>query len=135
MENNLTMLEEFDIERMLQTPHLLFSRMLPNANKRIAFLVLRKKENEILLINSLGFKDPAVLAGLSEKHIEYIAKNGPLEYKENLIEIFSDQRLLNSVWEIAKSMDDDASEDLKKNQGRVKKVIQYIYDNRAMFQF
>lgn len=135
MPENLTTLEEFDFRRKVQTPHLSFYPLNLIAKKNIAFIVLSNKETEILLINSLGFKTNSVFAGLSEGHIEYVAKNGPIDYKENLLKILKDQEMIKGAFEIAKAMDEDLGGNVTKNQERVNNVIQYIKDNEIAFKF
>jgi len=134
MGNKLTSLEEFDVQRTLQTPHLLFSRKLAYADKKVAFIVLRKKEDEMLLINSSGFSNAAIFAGLTEKHIEYFAKNAPMEYKNEIMKILRDKAAMEGVREIAEDMDEDEGDGLTKHQDRIKKVIRYILDNQIAFQ-
>ena len=135
MQNNLDTIEEFDILENIQYPHLSFDVDLLADRKKVSLLVSRKSVEEILLIDKNGFYIDSVFAGLSEKQIEYFAKNAPAEYKKKIIEIFDDQEMMKGVWEITKAMDVDEGDGLTKNQDRIKKVVQYIQDNWAVFKF
>jgi hypothetical protein len=129
MTEYLTMLEEFDITRKIQLPHT-FPQSTLTEKKAIAYSILTRDTDSILLISSLGFKNPSVLAGISEKNIEYIAKKAPLEYKQQLFILISDMNSINEVLEISKSMDEDAN---KNNFARVVNVTRYIKDNIQVF--
>lgn len=135
MTEFLTTLEEFDLCEKLQFPHLLFYQKDIVSQKRLAFEILSKKEDEILLVTSYGFGHGGTLAGLSEKNIEYIAKNSPKDYKESLLKILKDQAMVREVFEVAKAMDEDLGRGATQNQERVRRVVQYIKDNRAVFEF
>ncbi len=134
MSNNLSTLEEFDAQRKFEFPHLLYVADNLTAKKNIAYTVLAKREDEILLMSPAGFEDAAVVAGLGVANIEYFIKNAPMEYKENLIKAINNSLLFKDVWEIVQSMDEDEGDGLTRNQERVKKVIQYIFDNKVVFQ-
>lgn len=135
MSKYLSTLEEFDIMGKMQNPHLLFSKNDFFSKKNIAYIVLAKKEDEILLINPMGFRDSAVLAGISEKNIEYIAKFGPREYKEIILNTIRKKDIINEILEIGKVMDEDLSNGVSYNQKRIKKVLQYINYNSIVFLF
>lgn len=135
MSNNLSALEEFDAQRKIQFPHLLSSAVDLRSKKNTAYLVLARKERDLLLISPSGFGESAVIAGLSEKNIEHFMKGAPREHKENLLSVVSNNLLMEDAWEIAKSMDEDSGSGQTQHQDRVKKVFQYIKDNRAMLQF
>lgn len=129
------MLEELNIIENLREPHLSYIMGTMVEKKRVAYLVLQKDETDILLIASSGFLIDSVFAGLSEKNIEHIAKRGPQKYKESLIKILKDQEMMNGVFEIVKSMDEDLRGQATQNQDRIRSVIQYIKDNRIAFEF
>ena len=74
MNNNLSALEEFDAQRKIQFPHLLYSTIDLRTKRNSAYSVLLKKENEILLISPSGFGESSVVAGLTEKNIEYFSE-------------------------------------------------------------
>jgi hypothetical protein len=133
MSDQLSSLEEYDAMMKYQMPHLLFDDNSIVNQKRTAFLIKNKTGDEILVINPMGFSDESVLAGLNEKHIEYFAKHAPMEYKKNLLEIFKDKEMLDGVWKIAKSMDEDEGNGTMANQNRIKNVLQYIKDNQVVF--
>jgi hypothetical protein len=131
----LTTLEEYDAIMRFQSPHLLPSQNGILAKKKIAFLVASAKEDEVLLILPDGFLDSAVLAGLTEKNIEHIAKHAPKEYKENILSSLKNQERIAEILEIAKTMDNDLGTNINKNQERINNVIQYIKDNLKVFEF
>jgi hypothetical protein len=135
MNNALSALEEFDAQRKINLPHLLYDASDIVGKKRIAYVVLAKKENEILLITPSGFGEVAVIAGLTETNIEYFAKIAPREFKEKLFETITNEIYTKEIWEVAKAMDDDMSANSTANQQRVKNVLQYIYDNQVVFHF
>ena len=135
MENNLGLLEEFDIVREIQSPHLIHEKLSSLAKREIAYSILHRKPEEILLINSPAFYIAAVFAGLSTKQIEYITKNAPYDYKEELSNLLLGQSTVKAIFEITESMDEDLGENITQNQERVRDVIQYIRDNRTAFEF
>ncbi len=134
MPETLTLVEEFDITRKLQFPHT-FSCTNIFQKKELAYYAFAKNNSEILLITPGGFQANFILAGLSEKHIEYIATNAPTEYKKELLDSFLKKYTLKEIFEIAQSMDEDLGGGATQNQERVKNVIQYISDNRIAFEF
>lgn len=135
MTEFLSTLEEFDLAQKLQFPQFLFIQKDTVSQKRLAFEILSRKENEIILVTSDGFEYGGVLAGLSEKHIEHIAKSGPRDYKENILKSIRDQKILAEIGAIAKAMDEDLGGGSTRHQTRVKNVIQYIKDNQVVFEF
>ena len=135
MENNLTTLEEFDIERKMQFPHLVYPKISSVTKKKVSLDVLSRDNEELLSISPLGFSDPSVVAGLTEKHIEYFAKNGPREHKENLMKVFSEQAVFDETVDIIKFMDEDQGINSSINRDRFKKVSRYVQDNWILFQF
>ncbi len=135
MNNNLTALEEFDVQRKIEMPHLLHKANSLIAKKNIAYVVLAKKEDEILLISPSGFGEASVATGLNEKDIEYFARRASREHKENLYSLIANELLIKNIWDIAKAMDEDFAEGSKNNQQRVKNVLRYIYDNQLVFHF
>ena len=135
MENNLDILEEFDATREIQSPHLVHGKISPVTKQRIAYSVYMRKPEEILLINDTAFYVDAVFAGLTEKQVEYFAKNAPREYKESIMKIFEEGGGLNEAWGVAKSMDSAEGKNSDFHQKRFRKVVQYIKDNQAVFKF
>lgn len=132
---NISPDNEFDIDRQLREPH--FSYIDDNVlnKKKVSFLILSKDNSRILLVDSYGFIFDSIFTGLSEKHIEHIAKNGPKDYKENILKILKDKEMMQGVFEIAKAMDEDLGGGSTRHQTRVKNVIQYIKDNQVVFEF
>lgn len=135
MPIKLSIEEELDIREYLSEPHLTYIDDSVLIRKKVAYSILKRDLNEILLIDSSGFLIDSVFSGLTEKHIEHIAKNAPEKYKQNLLEIQNDKGMMEGVFEIAKSMDEDLGEKVTQNQQRIKNVIQYIKDNQIVFQF
>lgn len=130
----LTTLDEFDITRKFQFPHT-FRYQNISQKKDMAGYFLSKNVDELLLITSSGFSTGFILAGISEKNIEYIAINAPNEYKEEIIKSLTQEHVRQEVFEIAREMDDDLGKGMTQNQDRVRNVIQYVLDNRVVFQF
>jgi len=133
--NQLNIDEELNIRKNLREPHLSYISSIVENRKKVAYLVLQKKEDEILLVDRSGFLIDSVFAGLTEKHIEYIAKKAPKEYKIRILQILSDKQMMNGVFEVVRSMDGDLGHNITKNEDRIRNVIQYIKDNIQVFQF
>ena len=126
---------EIEVIDHLQHPHLFFIGK-PEIKKNVSSEILSDyKDKEILIIDPYGFSTDSVFSGLTEKHIEYIAKNAPQDYKINILKILKDQETMQSVFEIVKSMDTDLGNNSTQNQERIKNVIQYINDNQIAFEF
>jgi len=126
---------ELTVRKYLREPHFSYIEESIFNRKKVSNILLSKKQDEILLIDSYGFVFDSIFAGLTEKNIEYIAKNAPRDYKESLLKILHDQEMMGGVFEIVKAMDEDLGESVTKNQERIKNVIQYIKDNRVVFEF
>ncbi|MFA5994411.1 MAG: hypothetical protein WC823_05630 [Parcubacteria group bacterium] len=135
MEYSLSIIEKLNVEELLLTPHLSYVENSILERKKVSSLILQKKIDDIMLITSSGFLIDSVFAGLSEKHIEHIAKNAPKNYKESLLKIQEDPEMMQGVFEIAQAMDRDLGENVTQNQQRVKNVMRYIQDNQIAFQF
>lgn len=133
--NNLDSIEEFDIMSDFTIPHLLLSATDTLAQKKIALSILKRKPEEFLLMNSTALETDFVFAGITLAGIQYIAINGPADYKESLLEATGNKETMEGVLKIAKAMDRDLGEGATQNQQRVRNVIQYIRDNQAVFQF
>ena len=128
----ITGVEEFDIITKFHFPHLFIRGTDFISKKIISNNVFLKNNEEVLLIVSEEFLYDSVFSGLSEKHIEYIAKNAPQDYKNNILKILKDQQMMKGVFEITQSMD---ANNTMEHQKRIKNVIQYIKDNYAVFEF
>ena len=134
MIGDLKILEEYKIRDFIENPDFTYVEGTILERRRVSVSILMRREVEVLLIHKSCFLIDSVFAGLSENHIEYIAKNGPKNYKENLLKILDDQGMMKGVFEIAEAMDEDLGDNITKNQERVKNVIQYIKDNRVAFE-
>lgn len=132
---NIELDKELYLRGILAEPHLSYVSETLLERKKVVYLVLQRNETDILLIDSSGFLIDSVFAGLTEKHIEYIAKNAPNNYKENLLKILKDTEMMKGVFEIAVDMDTDIGKNITQNQDRVKNIIQYIRDNKIVFEF
>jgi hypothetical protein len=132
---DLTAQEEFNIQGIIQEPHFSYIDSALTNRKRVSYSILVRKEGDILLVDSSGFLIDSVFAGLTERHIEYIAKNGPKNYKENLFKILQDKEMLHGVSEIIQAIDKESGENATQNRERINNVIQYIKDNRVVFEF
>lgn len=83
MTYKLSVTEEQNIYRLLVKPYLLRLGISVNDKKFISSKTLLRPEKTILLLESFCFSFDSILAGLSEKNIEYITKNAPAAYKKN----------------------------------------------------
>jgi hypothetical protein len=132
---NLTPTEEFSIKGMMQEPHFSYIESTLLNKKTVSYSIIPRKESDILLIASSGFLIDSVFAGLTEKQIECIAKNAPEDYKTNILKILNEPEMMKGIFEIARSMDQDAGGNDRKNEERVDNVIRYINDNQVAFEF
>ncbi|MFA6383618.1 MAG: hypothetical protein WCX17_04325 [Parcubacteria group bacterium] len=132
---DLTAQEEFNIQGIIREPHFSYIDSTLTNRKRVSYSVLARKEGDVLLIDSSGFLIDSVFAGITERHIEYIAKNGPKNYKENLFKILQDKEMLHGVSEIIQALDKELGENATQNRERINNVIRYIKDNRIVFEF
>lgn len=124
-----------DISGKLAMPHLSYGKLNLASKNAIAVDVLLRKNEEITLITSSGIGTSAVFAGLTEKTIEYLAINAPSDYKKEIWALLDNSAEVDDILEIAKNLDDDLGRGATKNQERVKNVMQYVKDNRMVFEF
>ena len=75
MEYILTITEEQDIYRLLVKPYLLHIGNDLKDKVDIAKQIFLKTPEDVLLVESYGFTFDSILAGLTEKQIEYLVKN------------------------------------------------------------
>ena len=135
MGRELDLIEKINIEDNIKEPFAIYFHGTLEEKKRVARSVLQRDNDAIILISSGGFSFDSIFSGLTEKHIEHIAKNAPKNYKDNILKLIHDQEAINDVFEIAKAMDEDSGRGSTQNQKRVRNVIQYIKDNRMVFEF
>ncbi len=135
MYHDIDLSSELKIYKLIEKPHLSYILNSIENRKTVAFSILQRNDDAILLIDSDGFIIDSIFAGLTEKHLEYITKNAPKDYKDNILKLLRDQEMVNGVFEIAKAMDGDLGRGATQNQDRVRNVIQYIKDNRIVFEF
>lgn len=124
-----------DITNKISIPHAYFSQETIGEKKMLAWHIFHSDNEAILLPTFFAFSYSAFIAGLTEKQVEYIAKNAPTDYKKELLNAISQNYKLQEVIEIAKEMDEDVRMGKTENQNRVKNVIRYIRDNKEAFQF
>lgn len=124
-----------DILNKLSIPHAYFPQETIEEKKKLAWHIFHSDNEAILLPTFFAFSYSAVIAGLSAKHIEFVAKNAPADYKKELLNAISQKYKLQEIIEIAKSMDEDMQSASVENQNRIKNVIRYIKDNREAFEF
>jgi len=134
MTKNLNPIEESEYWENFSTPFLSYLGSSIIERKHVAGDIKMRKPEDVLLVDKFGLSVDAVFAGLNEKQIEFFAKNAPLEYKKEMASIFSDQEMMDGVWEIVRAMDNDEGDGSTENQDRIKRVVQYIQDNRIAFQ-
>jgi hypothetical protein len=134
MSNNLSALEEFDAQRKIQFPHLLSGTADLRSQKIVAYDVLTRKNEELFLMSPSAFGEASAIAGLTEQNIEYFTKNAPIEYKKRLITTMLSGYGIEEAWEVVRAMDEDFGDGQTQNQNRLGKVLQYIQDNRVVFQ-
>ena len=131
---NIDEVREKILDKMA-TPHVFF----PQDNlvqKKMLASYIHSADNELLLVpTTFIFSYPAVIAGLTEKQVEYVAKNAPAVYKKELVSSIENTFVVKDVMEIAKALDEDLGEGVAKNQERVKNIIRYIKDNKPVFEF
>ena len=132
---NMEIEKEILIRNNLREPHFSYAEDSVFNKKKASILMMHKSNDEVLLVDSYGFNFDSIFAGLTERHIEYIAKNGPRDYKNNIMKMLRDQEMMKGVFEIAKTMDDDSGRNATDNQDRIRNVIQYIKDNKVAFEF
>jgi len=135
MKEKISIVKEMEIEKNLREPFGDYISPSLIVKKKIAYSILDREDIAVLLLDRYGFTLDYIFAGLTEKHIEYIAKNAPKNYKENILKTLRDQEMMKGVFEIAKAMDEDLGRGATQNQDRVRNVIQYVKDNRIAFEF
>jgi hypothetical protein len=123
------------IQDRLALPHIFFPQDSLAQKKNMAKYINSLPNELIVLPTSFAFSYCAFIAGISEKQIEYIAKNAPKEYKKELFDAFFKGYKVKEIYEIAKAMDEDLPGDSIMNQQRIKKLIQYLKDNLIAFEF
>ena len=134
MTKNLSLIEEIDFRDKIVNPFFEYVENSLVERKKVARDILMRSPKEILLIDRFGFSIDSVFAGLNEIQIEYFVKKAPISYKKELVSIMQDKEMMNGAWEIIKAMDEDEGDGSTKNQDRMKKIIQYIQDNRVTLQ-
>ena len=135
MSNQLSTLEEFDIVRKIQYPDSLYGVMTPENKRNVAFLIANRKAEEILLTSPLAFRESYVVAGMTERQMEYFALHAPRDYRESLMQAFSSQENIDDMLSITAMMDEEMGKGSMENQQRLKRIIRYLRDNQIVFRF
>ena len=130
MSQYLSTSEEFSVMRKFQYP-----QTLSLSKENLALTILSRPADEILLIYPSGFTNAALISGLSEKQIEFFAKNAPAEYKKNIFDTLTNSLYMKDILENARLMDENTGNKNSQHQQRIQNVIQYIKDNQLVFQF
>jgi hypothetical protein len=125
-----TLVNDALLRRELFSPYLLPSET-PYEKRKIALLILQKSNEDLLLMDPYAFQFDIILAGLTEKHIEFLALNATQPIKKFLLEGLSNKETLQSTYNLAISLDDSSP----KHKGRILSVIQYVRDNHLAFRF
>lgn len=116
-------------------PYVYYAQKTIGQEVMLARYIFNIAGEDLLIPSYYIFSYNAVIAGLNEKHIEYIAKNAPADYKKELAIAILNEYKRKEVFEIAKMMDEDLGDGIVQNQKRIKNVYQYVSDNWAVFQF
>lgn len=122
------------IFEQLTIPYIYFPQQTLGQKAVLARYVLNLKGEILLISSSFVFSYSAILAGLTESHVEYIAKNAPIDYKRELLNAISQEHKLNEIFNIVKAMDGDMGNGNMDNQTRIKRVMQYVMDNKFVFE-
>ena len=124
-----------DILNKFSIPHAYFPQETIVEKKMLAWHIFHSDNEVILLPTTFAFSYAAFIAGFSEKHIEYIAKNAPADYKKELLNAVAQDYKFKEILDIARLMDEDMGNGVTQNQKRVENVRQYVLDNLVVFQF
>lgn len=123
------------IFEQLTMPYIYFSQ--EDDDQKVIFAeYIKNLDPETLLIPSSHiFSYPTVLAGITEKHIEYMAKKAPENYKKEIISAIMKDHRMEEALKIADLMDGKEGKGGEENRLRLKRVVQYIWDNKDVFEF
>lgn len=124
-----------DIWDQLSIPYVYFAQQTIGQRSILAKYISKVEPVVLILPSCYIFSYPAVLAGLSEVQIEYVAKNAPAEYKKEFLSSIMDKFKVQEMFNIAREMDDDFGQNITENQVRLKKILRYVNDNLLAFQF
>jgi len=124
---------EDDILEELAMPYIKFPQNNMQVKKKLAWHIYNLANDTLLIPSPNMFSYSSIIAGISKKQIEYIAKNAPVDYKKELFISISKDYKIKEISEIIQAMDKDSGG--SKNQERIRNVIQYIKDNKAVFEF
>ena len=123
------------ILNQLAIPYVYFPQQSNGQKAILARYIMTLSEDLLLIPSCYAFSYSGIVAGLTEKQVEYLAKNAPKDYKLELAKSILDEYKMEDVMKIAKMMDDDMGNGVMQNQKRVRDVRQYVLDNLVAFQF
>lgn len=135
MAKELNLLEEMDVINHIRNPYLSYVDDSIKDRVRVAGLMADRTGEEVLLMDPFGFSVDSVLAGLYPEHMEYIARFGAKEYKEALLEAFTNQETLQRCNEVVKAMDMNTQSGNDTHQKRFLRNVKFVIDNRIAFDF
>lgn len=118
------------IRKELFSPYLLPAETQQDRQK-IALLILSKSNEELLLMDPYAYQENVILAGLTERHLEFLAFYAPEPIKRFLWEGFSTRETIESAYNLALSL----SKDQEAHRKRMLFLIRYIRDNESVFRF
>lgn len=130
----MNLLEEFDITNNFQVPHLMYHPIDSTSKKRVAANIFGRSNEAILLITPEGLGRSSVFAGLTQNHLEHIALHAPVEHKAEIFKLLDNSAEIEDILNIAKGLDEDMGGNTTKNLDRVKKNIQYVRNNKVVFE-
>ena len=119
----------------LAVPYTYFPQQSDGQKAILARYTMNLKEELSLIPSCYAFSYSGIIAGLTEKQVEYLAKNAPKDYKLELAKSIFDEYKMEDVMKIAKMMDEDLGTGITQNQKRIRDVHQYVLDNLVVFQF
>ena len=116
-------------------PYIHFPHKTEGQKIMLAQYISNLDVKSLLIPSCYIFSYSPIVAGLTEKHVEYVAKNAPAVYKTELLNAVSQDYKLQEIFNIAKLMDDDLGNNSTENQMRIRNIVQYIKDNKTIFEF
>lgn len=128
----LSPIEEVDIIARILYPHFIYPIKNLRQKALLANYISTISSQRALLLEVFSLEEPAILAGLTQKQIEYIAKQGILEQKKALFDGFNNPQKLQEILEIAKVMDEKSS-NAQENTQKIYQIVQYFKNNKIIF--
>ena len=126
---------EYKILDQLAIHYVYFPQQSDGQKAILARYVMNLDEELLLIPSYYAFSYSGIIAGLTEKQVEYLAKNAPKDYKIELTKSILNEYKMKDVLKIAKMMDDDMGNGVIQNQKRIENMHQYVLDNLVVFKF